>query len=158
MDFTSELLARLQKGESVDSLAAELTKAINDACTENERIKAEQEAKRKAEAKAKRQAEIKARDKHDAIESLRCAIEKIIVAWDLGDDVLDFVDGVKADELVKELDEVVHEAVSAAKAYAEMLKKMGTLHWTPQLDSSRAVSEEKMNKVDPIEDFLNKFV
>jgi hypothetical protein len=151
MDFTSELLARLQKGESVDSLAAELTKAINDAHTENERIKAEAEAKRKAEAEAKRQAEMKAQDKYDAIESLLCAIEKVIVAWDLGDDILDAVDEIDADELVKELD----EAIPAAKAYAEMLEKIGALR------EARPVADtvpDKQRQGDPIEDFLNKFV
>lgn len=147
MDFTSELLARLQKGESVDSLAAELTKAINDAHTENERIKAEQ----KAAAEAKRQAEMKAQDKYDAIESLLCAVEKVIVAWDLGNDVLDFVGEIDTDELVQELD----EAIPAAKAYVELAEKLGTLREArPASDTASA----KTNKNDPIEDFLNQFV
>lgn len=147
MDFTSELLARLQKGESVDSLAAELTKAINDAHTENERIKAEQEAKRKAELEAKRQAEIKAQDKYDAIDSLLGAIEEVIVAWDLGDDILGVVQELDTEELVQEL----NEAIPAAKAYAEMMERINTLR------EARPVSD-KPNKDDPIEDFLNKFV
>ena len=147
MDFTSELLARLQKGESIDSLAAELTKAINDAHTENERIKAEAEAKRKAELEAKRQAEQLAQDKYDAIDSLLGAIEKVIVAWDLGDDVLDVVQEVDTEELVQELD----EAIPAAKAYAEMMGKIYAVR------EPRPVSD-KPNKDDPIEDFLNKFV
>ena len=150
MDFTSELLARLQKGESVDSLAAELTKAINDAHAENERIKAEQ----KAQAEAKRQAEMKAQDKYDAIESLLCAIEKVIVAWDLGDDILDIVDELDADELVQELD----EAIPAAKAYAELMEKLGALR-EPRSAVNAELPQSKLTaKNDPIEDFLNKFV
>ena len=154
MDFTSELLARLQKGESVDSLAAELTKAINDAHTENERIKAEQEAKRKAELEAKRQAEQLAQDKYDAIESLLCAIEKVIVAWDLGDDILDAIDEIDADELVQELD----EAIPAAKAYVEMIEKIGALRETPAGDRPMKAAPDLPAVGDPIEDFLNKFV
>ena len=151
MDFTSELLARLQKGESVDNLAAELTKAINDAHTENERIKAEQEAKRRAELEAKRQAEQLAQDKYDAIDSLLCAVEKVIVAWDLGDDMLDFVGEIDTDELVQELD----EAIPAAKAYVELMEKIGSLREArPVADTASA----KTNKNDPIEDFLNQFV
>ena len=147
MDFTSELLARLQNGESVDSLAAELTKAINDAHAENERIKAEQ----KAAAEAKRQVEMKAQDKYDAIESLLCAVEKVIVAWDLGNDVLDFVGEIDAEELVQELD----EAIPAAKAYVELMEKIGSLREArPASDTASA----KTNKNDPIEDFLNQFV
>lgn len=151
MDFTSELLARLQKGESVDSLAAELTKAINDAHIENERIKAEQEAKRRAELEAKRQAEMKAQDKYDAIESLLCAIEKTIIAWDLGDDILNAIEEINTEELVQELD----EAIPAAKAYVEMMEKIGSLREArPASDTASA----KTNKNDPIEDFLNQFV
>ncbi len=143
MDFTSELLARLQKGESVDSLAAELTKAINDANTENERIKAEAEAKRKAE--------MKAQDKYDAIESLLSAVESVIVAWDLGDDVLGFIQEIDTDELVQELDEVI----PAAKAYAEII---GALRETPAGDRSVKTAPDLPASGDPIEDFLNKFV
>jgi len=154
MDFTSELLARLQEGESVDSLAIELTKAINDAHAENERIKAEQEAKRKAEAEAKRQAEQLAQDKYDAIESLLCAVEKVIVAWDLGNDVLDFVGEIDTDELVQELD----EAIPAAKAYAELMEKLGALR-EPRSAVNAELPQSKLTpKNDPIEDFLNKFV
>ena len=139
MDFTSELLARLQKGESVDSLAAELTKAINDAHAENERIKAETEAKRKAE--------IKAQDKYDAIESLLGAVESVIIAWDLGDDILGFIQKIDTDELVQELNEVI----PAAKAYVELADKLG------ELRQARPVAPNK-EQDDPIEAFLNQFV
>lgn len=151
MDFTSELLARLQEGENVDSLAAELTKAINDAHTEYERIKAEEAAKAKAEAEAKRQAEMKAQDKYDAVDDLLCAIEKIVIAWDLGDDIRDFIQEIDADELVQELD----EAIPAAKAYAEL---MSTLRKAPTGDRSMKAAPDLPAVGDPIEDFLNKFI
>lgn len=147
MDFTSEILARLQKGESVDSLAAELVKAINDAHAENERIKAEQ----KAAAEAKRQAKQLAQDKCDAIESLLCAIEKTIIAWDLGDDILNAIDEIDTEELVQELD----EAIPAAKAYIE---KLGALRETPTGDRPMKTAPDLPAVGDPIEDFLNKFV
>ena len=146
MDFTTELLARLQKGESVDSLAAELTKAINDANVENERIK--------AEAEAKRQAEMKAQDKYDAIDSLLYAIEKVIDVWDLGDDILDEVGEIDTDEVVQEMDRMI----PAAKAYVEMLEKVSALRETPTGDRSMKAAPDLPAVGDPIEDFLNKFV
>lgn len=146
MDFTSEILARLQKGESVDSLAAELTKAINDAHAENERIK--------AAAEAKRQAERKAQDKYNAVDDLLRALESIIAAWDLGDDMLDLVGEIDTDEMVQEFD----EAIPAAKAYAEIMEKIGTARKTPAGDHSMKAVPDLPAVNDPIEDFLNKFV
>ena len=50
MDYTNEILERLQKGEAIEDIAAKLTEDLN---TANEQYKAEQEAKAKEAAKRK---------------------------------------------------------------------------------------------------------
>ncbi len=154
MDFTTELLARLQNGESVDSLAAELTKAINDANTENERIKAEAEAKRKADEAAEFHARELARNKAEAIDDLLIALENIVSVWDLGDELVEAIAHVNPDEVVQELDEII----PAAKAYIEMMEKIDSLRETPTGDRSMKTAPDLPAVGDPIEDFLNKFV
>lgn len=106
MDFTAEFLARLQAGETADSLAAELTKAINDANKENERLKAEAEAKRKADEAAEFHARELARDKGEAIDSLLIALENIVAVWGLGDELIEVIEHVDPDEVVQEMDKI----------------------------------------------------
>jgi hypothetical protein len=106
MDFTAEFLARLQAGETADSLAAELTKAINDANKENERLKAEAEAKRKADEAAEFRARELARDKAEAVDSLLIALENIVAVWHLGDDLIEVIEHINPDELVQEMDKI----------------------------------------------------
>lgn len=133
MDFTSELLARLQKGESVDSLAAELTKAINDANTENERIKAEAEAKRKA-------CEL-ARDKADAIDNLLIALENIVAVWGLGDELIEVIEHIDPDEVVQEIDKS-----------KDMVDKYN------ELFAAIAAPEAEPESKSALDEFLDKYV
>lgn len=49
---TKDLVARLQKGESIDDLAKEMTEALNAAKREHDRLVAEEAAKREAELAA----------------------------------------------------------------------------------------------------------
>lgn len=139
MDFTSELIARFQAGDSVDTLAAELSKALNDAHNESERLN------------AKRQANVKKQQKYDAVENLLRAVRMIVIAWDLGDEVLNVITEISVDELTQGLD----EAITAAKAYAEMMEKIASRR------EARPVADAAPKQLDqdnPIEDFLNKFV
>ena len=144
MDFTSELLARLQKGESVDALAAELTKAINDAHTENERLKAEAEAKRKADAAASRAKLQKVQHMDDLLD----AVVALLCDYNVDRDLVDEIGNIHAEELIDEID----KAVPAIQEYMDLMEKLRQAR--PVTDTA----PEKQSKNDPIEDFLNKFV
>lgn len=153
MDFTNEFFARLQRGESVDVLASELTKAINEA---NNRYIAEQEAKRKAEQEAKMKAaaeQTKRNDKIKAITNFIAAIEAILVEWEIVDsDTLDEIEELDVEEIVDEID----KAIPALQEYMELMDAVSRVrekHETAQTPAGRPNGDR-----DPIEDFLNRFV
>lgn len=141
MDFTAEFLARLQAGETADSLAAQLTKAINDANKENERLKAEAEAKRKADEAAEFRARELARDKADAIDNLLIALENIVAVWGLGDELIEAIEHVDPDELVQEMDKVK----DLMSKYDELFAAMAA----PKVESKPQSA---------LDEFLNKYV
>jgi len=141
MDFTAEFLARLQAGETADSLAAQLTKAINDANKENERLKAEAEAKRKADEAAEFRARELARDKADAIDSLLIALEKIVMVWGLGDELIEVIEHINPDEVVQEMDKIK----DMVDKYDELFAAMAT----PKAESKPQSA---------LDEFLNKYV
>ena len=100
--FYNELLARLQKGESVDKLAGELTKAINDANTEHERLR---EAERlAAEAEAKRKSDMKQQDKVAAMDQLLDGLYSLLAAYDVDKEILSIIDELDASEVIQEID------------------------------------------------------
>lgn len=139
MDFTSELLARLQGGENVEDLAKELTKAINDASAEHARL---QEQKRK-EAEAQRKADEKAQDKLAAMEAILDGVYGLLHAYDADEELLDAIEDLEAEHLVQELDKVWDAAV----AYADLMETMY---------KSKSAPAPKERPVDPIEDFLRE--
>ena len=141
MDFTAEFLARLQAGETADSLAAELTKAINDANKENERLKAEAEAKRKADEAAEFRARELARDKADAIDSLLIALEKIVMVWGLGDELIEVIEHINPDEVVQEMDKIKDMVDKYDELFAAMV--------APKAESKPQSA---------LDEFLNKYV
>ena len=141
MDFTAEFLARLQAGETADSLAAELTKAINDANKENERLKAEAEAKRKADEAAEFRARELARDKADAIDNLLIALENIVAVWGLGDELIEAIEHIDPDEVVQEMDKIK----DLMSKYDELFAAMAT----PKAESKPQSA---------LDEFLNKYV
>ena len=141
MDFTAEFLARLQAGETADSLAAELTKAINDANKENERLKAEAEAKRKADEAAEFRARELARDKADAIDNLLIALENIVAVWGLGDELIEAIEHVDPDELVQEMDKI-----------KDLMSKYD------ELFAAMAAPKAESKPQSALDEFLNKYV
>jgi len=141
MDFTAEFLARLQAGETADSLAAQLTKAINDANKENERLKAEAEAKRKADEAAEFRARELARDKADAIDSLLIALENIVAVWGLGDELIEVIEHVNPDEVVQEMDKI-----------KDMVDKYD------ELFAALAAPKAESKPQSALDEFLNKYV
>lgn len=145
MDFTAEFLARLQAGETADSLAAELTKAINDANKENERIKAEAEAKRKADEAAEFRARELARDKAEAIDSLLIALENIVAVWGLGDELVEIIEHINPDDVVQEMDKIK----DLMDKYDELFAAMTA----PKMKNA-----PDLPATDPIQAFLDKYV
>ena len=100
--FYNELLARLQKGESVDKLAGELTKAINDANTEHERLC--REAAEEAKREAKRKSDMKQQDKVAAMDQLLDGLYGLLKAYDVDKEILSIIDELDASEVIQEVD------------------------------------------------------
>lgn len=155
MDYTNDILARLQRGEDVNAIATELTKSINDA---NTRYKAEQEAKRKAEqeAKLKAAAEEAARnDKIKACEDLLTGLYEIAEAWDFDEDITNELDEYAAEELAEQLDDII----PAIQKYGELMRALHTDNEFISPVLKTPVGDRSAEKAsNPIDEFLNKYV
>ena len=140
--FYNELLARLQKGESVDKLAGELTKAINDANTEHERLcrEAEEEAKR-AEAEAKRKSDMKQQDKVAAMEQLLDGLYGLLQAYDADKEITSMIAELDANEVVQEIDKMWSLIAAGLPAFP-----------------GRNHAEDSTEARSALDDFLNKYV
>ena len=146
MDYSMDILARLQAGEKVEDIAAELTKSINAA---NEKYAAEKKA---AEEKAKAEAAAKSNiaNKKIAVEGLLDAICDILEIWGVAPELVDQIENT-SDEDIENIVTTVDEAVPFLVKYMEMqmaLQKM--------IDDSHKEVEEPNN--DPVREFLNQFV
>ena len=147
MDYTNDILARLQRGEDVNTIATELTKSINDA---NTRYKAEVEAKRKAE-----QEQFARKGKIAACETLLDALWDVAHAWGLDTDICVEIADYDPAELATQLDDII----PAIQKWAELVHMLqpndeiiSPVRKAPVGDSSAKKS------ASPIEDFLNKYV
>lgn len=142
MDYSMDILARLQAGEKVEDIAAELTKSINAA---NEKYAAE---KRAAEEKAKAEAAAKSRiaDKKIVVEELLDAICDILEIWDVAPDLVDQIENI-SDEEIEDIVTTIDEAVPFLVKYMEM-----------QMALQKMVDEKNKEPNDPVRDFLNQFV
>ena len=142
MDYSMDILARLQAGEKVEDIAAELTKSINAA---NEKYAAE---KRAAEEKAKAEAAAKSKieDKKIAVEELLDAICDIFEIWDVTHDLVDQIENI-SDEEIEDIVTTIDEAVPFLVKYMEMQRAL-----------QKMVDEKNKEPNDPVRDFLNQFV
>lgn len=149
MDYSMDILARLQAGEKVEDIAAELTKSINAA---NEKYAAE---KRAAEEKAKAEAAAKSRiaDKKIAIEELLDAICDILEIWDVAPDLVDQIENT-SDEDIEDIVTIVDEAVPFLVKYMEMQTALQQMID----DSHKEAEKNKEPNNDPVREFLNQFV
>ena len=148
MDYSMDILARLQAGEKVEDIAAELTKSINAA---NEKYAAEKKA---AEEKAKAEAAAKSKitNKKIVVEELLDAICDILEIWDVAPDLVDQIENI-SDEEIEDIVTTVDEAVPFLVKYMEMqmaLQKM--------MDDRHKEVEKNKEPNDPVRDFLNQFV
>ena len=142
MDYSMDILARLQAGEKVEDIAAELTKSINAA---NEKYAAE---KRAAEEKAKAEAAAKSKitNKKIAVEELLDAICDILEIWDVAPDLVDQIENI-SDEEIEDIVTTIDEAVPFLVKYMEMQRAL-----------QKMVDEKNKEPNDPVREFLNQFV
>ena len=142
MDYSMDILARLQAGEKVEDIAAELTKSINAA---NEKYAAEKKA---AEEKAKAEAAAKSKiaDKKIVVEGLLDAICDIFEIWDVTHDLVDQIENI-SDEEIEDIVTTIDEAVPFLVKYMEMQKAL-----------QKMADEKNKEPNDPVRDFLNQFV
>ena len=142
MDYSRDILARLQAGEKVEDIAAELTKSINAA---NEKYAAEKKA---AEEKAKAEAAAKSKnaDKKIAVEELLDAICDILEIWDVAPDLIDQIENISEEE-IEDIITIVDEAIPFLIRYMEM-----------QTALQQMMDEKNKEPNDPVREFLNQFV
>lgn len=138
MDYMEDILARLEKGESVDSIAADLTIAINKANTEYE-------AKRKEKEKA-----VSRSTKIAAMDALIADLIDLLAAYEVEGEVLDTLEETDSAEIIDAID----ESLPAIQKYMELMDAMREPE--PKQPVKGPVKEPA--KQDPIEEFLNKFV
>ena len=145
MDYSMDILARLQAGEKVEDIAAELTKSINAA---NEKYAAEKKA---AEEKAKAEAAAKSKitNKKIAVEELLDAICDILEIWDVAPDLVDQIENI-SDEEIEDIVTTIDEAIPFLIKYMEMQTVL-------QQMMDKEVEKNKESN-DPVREFLNQFV
>lgn len=145
-DYTKDILTRLQAGEDVETIAADLTKSLNTAKEQSDEI----DRKRKAEAEAKRKAEFETNTKVEAVNGLIDALIDVCDAWGLDDDLIYAIDQIDAKEVVDTFDKMIpflQQYIELQEAVDEALSK------TPEENQVIKTTAE-----DPIERFLNTFV
>ena len=137
MDIMQEMLTRLQQGEKVETLAQELTDAINDA---NAQFQKEQAAKQVGNKKVA------------AADNLIRACAELARAYNLSDEDVNEILTFRGEDLVAFIDEIagyVQEYTEIRSAIAEK-----------RLRSVLAAKQAKAKPLagDPLEDFLDKYV
>lgn len=146
-NYENDIFARLQAGESVESIAQELTENLNKA---NEQYKAEQEAKAKEAAKRKENTL-----KVEAINFLIDALVEVGEAWGFADIVKEVFDDIDAEEIVDDID----KAMPVIKQYFNLQKSMSDLLGEgPKAKDTVDKATVTATAEDPIESFLNAFV
>lgn len=144
-----DLMAAIQNGQSVDDLAAEYAKALNEA---NARVKADVEAKAKVEAEA-RAASVKVADAKAVVVPLVKYIQTYIPEMDLGE-VTDADLNEAAEFLVATIDEIKVQLAPQLK----LLKMLGGLDLDGETPKAKLNITRKPQtiggKKDPIADFL----
>lgn len=152
MDYTNEIFARLQNGESVENIAAALTKSLNDA---NEQYKAVEAAKR-AEAEAKAQQDNLFNQKVDIVDAILAEATDLLVLYGVDDEVVDMLEHTDPEEVVEALD----QAIPFFTKYLELNQELENLRSGKCACADKVAPAPKKETpvVDPIEEFLNQLV
>lgn len=154
MDISNEILARLQNGESVENIAADLTKSIN---TANEAYTAQKEAEEKAKREALDQAALIA-DKRDAVIDFLDSICNICATWGVAEDLVNDLEDI-SDEDISDIVNAIDQAIPFITKYVDLQKELHTCFQPKKVDNCDcAECHAPEAKVDPIESFLNTFV
>lgn len=134
-----DLMAAIQNGQSVDDLAAEYAKALNEA---NARVKADEEAK----AKAKVEVETQMADARAVVDPLVTYIQKYIPEIEFGE-----VTDADLDEAAQLLVFAINEVKAQLASQLKLLKILDGE--APKLNIKRK-PQTIGGKKDPIADFL----
>lgn len=149
MDYTNEILERLQKGEAIEDIAAKLTENLNSA---NEQYKAAK-AKAEAEAAAKAKQDDLFAQKTTAVEAVLFALADLLAVYEVDDELVETVEKTDPEEIVK----VIDESLPFLTKYIELNQELEALK-----DKSQKVDgvslKAAVHAADPIEDFLNQMV
>ena len=149
MDYTNEILERLQKGEAIEDIAAKLTEDLN---TANEQYKAAK-AKAEAEAVAKAKQDDLFAQKTAAVETILFALADLLAVYEVDDELVETVEKTDPEEIVK----VIDESLPFLTKYIELNQELEALK-----DKSQKVDgvslKAAVHAADPIEDFLNQMV
>ena len=148
MNYKEDFIAQLMNGKSVDDLAAELTKAINEA---NDAAIAQREKDRLARQEAERArkaAEQHNADRLSAIENLLDSMYWVADAYDLHN-LADLFENTSAEEIKQVFDELL-------PLLQEYVQFMAALSEAEPKGEVRPAEARPVS--DPINDFLNKFV
>lgn len=132
MALYEDILDRLSAGEKVEDIAAYLTKTINDA---NKAYTAAMEEAKRLEEEEKRKAEELVHEKRMAVARVMDAFEGIIVAWGLGEDLIEAIEGIDVGEVVQEIDKL--------REFAGVCEKMRR---DPTGDRSASALDEFLDK------------
>lgn len=147
----ADILARLQNGDTVDEIAAEMANALNEAEAEKKALDAELAAKEKEETRV-------LNAKRVAVDGMLDALCDYLVAAGEGDYVKDIAD-VKTDKVIEMLDDSIEMAKSLEKLkdlqfpFAE-LHKAATIN--PKVHKI-VVDADKASADEVIGDFLKEF-
>ena len=133
IEYKEDFLARLQKGESVDSIANKLTNALNEANKEYEEYL---EIQKKSE------------NKRNSVAAFVDSFANLFDAYGAKDETIKAIRDSDVDALVAELEELV----SLVEVYGKTLLEDDKAVW------GSASRYAKSKDVDPIEEFLNNHV
>jgi hypothetical protein len=151
MNYTNEILERLQKGESVEDIAATLTKSLNDANEQHKAIEAAKKAE--AEAKAKAEQDNLYNQKVEVVAGLLANCADLCALYELDEELVNAIEEIEPEEIVETFEQMIpflNKYVALSQELEELKKKS---------QKSDAVNLKAATRaVDPIEDFLNNFV
>lgn len=147
----ADILARLQNGETVDTIAAEMAAALNEAEAEKKALDAEKVAKEKEETRI-------LEAKRAAVDNMLDALCDYLVAAGEGD-LVDELKKVKTDKAIELLDDSIEMAKSLEKL-KELQFPLAELHKAATINPKvhKIVVDADADDADKvIGDFLKNF-
>ena len=147
----ADILARLQNGDTVDEIAAEMANALNEAEAEKKALDAELAAKEKEETRV-------LNAKRVAVDDMLDALCDYLVAAGEGDYVKD-LNEIDTDKVIEMLDGSINMAKSLEKL-KDLQFPLGELHKAATINPrvhKIVVDADKASADEVIGDFLKKF-